>query len=190
MTQRAIKTSRLLLRQWHERDLPAFAAMNADTRVMEFLPKLLDRTESDALATRIGEHFGQHGFGLWALEVPGVVGFAGFVGLSVPKLQAHFMPCVEAGWRLACEQWGHGYATEAARAAIDFGFTDAGLDQIVSFTVPDNHRSRRVMEKLGMTRSPADDFDHPNLAEGHRLRRHMLYRLQRVNWRSGFRDRT
>ena len=185
MTKREIATPRLLLRPWNERDLPAFAAMNADVRVMEFMPKLLDRTESDALAARIVEHFNRHGFGFWAVEVPTVTSFAGFVGLSIPRFQAHFTPCVEVGWRLAYEQWGHGYATEAARAAIDFGFTNAGLAQIVSFTVPDNLRSRRVMQRVGMTHLPADDFEHPNLAEGHRLRRHVLYRLQQVDWRSG-----
>jgi RimJ/RimL family protein N-acetyltransferase len=188
MTEREIKTPRLFLRQWKEQDLPAFAAINADARVMEFLPKLLDRTESDALAARISEHFDLHDFGLWAVEVPGVTSFAGFVGLSVPKLQAHFTPCVEVGWRLAFEQWGRGLATEAATAAIDFGFRNVGLDQIVSFTVPDNHRSRRVMETVGMTHSPIDDFDHPNLAEGHRLRRHVLYRLRRIDWRSRLLD--
>jgi len=181
MNAHDIKTLRLILRPWNEQDLPAFAAMNADVRVMEFLPKLLDRTESDALAARIREHFDRHGFGLWAVEVPGVASFAGFVGLSVPKFQAHFTPCVEVGWRLAREQWGHGYATEAAKAAINFGFREAGLDQIVSFTVPQNLRSRRVMEKVGMTHSPADDFDHPNLPQGHHLQRHVLYRLRRQN---------
>jgi RimJ/RimL family protein N-acetyltransferase len=180
MTDCDIKTSRLCLRRWNEQDLPTFAAINADARVMEFLPKLLDRKESDALASRIDEHFNDHGFGLWAVEIPTVTRFAGFVGLSIPRFQAHFTPCVEIGWRLAYEQWGHGYATEAARAALDFGFTKAGLAQIVSFTVPENLRSRRVMEHLGMTHSPADDFDHPNLAEGHWLRRHVLYRYRRT----------
>jgi len=183
MTEREIKTARLFLRRWSEQDIPAFAAMNADTRVMEFFPKLLDRKESDALATRITEHFDQHGFGLWAVEVLGVASFAGFVGLSVPKFQAHFTPCVEVGWRLGYEHWVRGYATESAKAVIDFGFANVGLAQIVSFTVSDNHRSRRVMEKVGMTCSPADDFDHPSLIAGHPLRRHVLYRLQRDNWR-------
>lgn len=120
-------------------------------------------------------HFQEHGFGLWAVEIPGVATFAGFVGLSVPRFEAHFTPCVEIGWRLAAPYWGRGYATEGARAALEFGFDHLHLDQIVSFTVPDNVRSRRVMEKIGMTHDPADDFDHPNLPEGHRLRRHVLY---------------
>jgi RimJ/RimL family protein N-acetyltransferase len=154
--------------------------MNGDERVMEFMPKVLSRTESDALAGRIREHFDRHGFGLWAVEVPSVADFIGFVGLSVPRFQAHFTPCVEVGWRLVYEHWGKGYATEGARAALDFGFTESRLDEIVSFTVLENHRSRRVMERLGMTRSTADDFEHPGLPEGHRLQRHVLYRLRKT----------
>jgi RimJ/RimL family protein N-acetyltransferase len=182
-TYPTLETRRLRLRAWSERDLARFAALNADPRVMEFFVKPLDRSESDALASRIRDHFARHGFGLWAVEAPGVADFIGFVGLSVPSFQASFTPCVEIGWRLAHERWGHGYATEAARAAIDFGFRDLGLDEIVSFTVPQNRRSRRVMEGLGMTRSMADDFEHPGLPEGHALRPHVLYRLRRSQWR-------
>jgi RimJ/RimL family protein N-acetyltransferase len=118
----------------------------------------------------------------WAAEVVGGVDFVGFVGLSVPRFDAHFTPCVEIGWRLAFEQWGKGFAIEAARAAAEYGFSDLRLDEIVSFTVPANHRSHRVMDRIGMTHSSADDFEHPNLAEGHRLRQHVLYRLSRAAW--------
>jgi RimJ/RimL family protein N-acetyltransferase len=173
-----IETSRLCLRPWEAEDLPAFAALNADSRVAEFLPHVLSRVESDALAARIRAHFDRHGFGLWAVEVRGGACFAGFVGLSVPSFTAHFTPCVEIGWRLAFEHWGRGYATEAAAAAVQYGFTELHLREIVSFTVPANERSRRVMNRLGMTRTAADDFDHPSLAEGHPLRRHVLYRLR------------
>jgi RimJ/RimL family protein N-acetyltransferase len=173
-----IETSRLCLRPWEAGDLPAFAALNADSRVAEFLPHVLSRVESDALAARIRAHFDRHGFGLWAVEVRGGARFAGFVGLSVPSFTAHFTPCVEIGWRLAFEHWGRGYATEAAAAAVQYGFTELHLREIVSFTVPANERSRRVMNRLGMTRTAADDFDHPSLAEGHPLRRHVLYRLR------------
>jgi RimJ/RimL family protein N-acetyltransferase len=171
-----IDTRRLQLRLWRPEDLPAFAAMNADPSVMEFLPKPLDRAESDARAAKIREHFARHGFGLWAVEIPGDADFIGFVGLSVPEFEAHFTPCVEVGWRLAHEYWGLGYVTEAARAALDFGFRHLALKEIVSSTVPANRRSRSVMERIGMTRMPADDFDHPALPEGHPLRRHVLYR--------------
>jgi len=178
-----LHTPRLLLRGWRETDLAPFAALNADVRVMEFLPRPLDRAESDALAARIDAHFAGHGFGLWAVEIPGHAGFIGFVGLSVPAFEAPFMPAVEIGWRFAHEHWGGGYATEAARAALAFGFRDLGLKEVVSFTVPANWRSRRVMERLHMRHSLADDFDHPSLPAGHRLRPHVLYRLTGAEWR-------
>jgi RimJ/RimL family protein N-acetyltransferase len=172
-----LRTARLILRPWREEDLSPFAAMSADPRVMEFLPKVLSREESDLRAKRICEHFGRHGFGLWAVEVVGVADFIGFVGLNVPHFQAHFTPCVEVGWRLAYEHWGHGYATEGGRASLDFAFRTLGLDEVVAMTVPANVRSRRVMERLGMTYSPDDDFGHPGLPEGHPLRPHVLYRI-------------
>ncbi|MCI0360930.1 MAG: GNAT family N-acetyltransferase [Planctomycetaceae bacterium] len=174
-----LRTSRLLLRWWRSDDRAAFARLNADPRVMEFFPKALSREESDAVANRIEAHFQQHGYGLWAVEIPGVTHFAGFIGLAIPRFEAHFTPCIEIGWRLAAETWNRGYATEGARAVLDFAFLHLGADEIVSFTVPANVRSRRVMEKIGMTHNPADDFDHPALPEGHSLRRHVLYRLKK-----------
>ncbi len=177
---REIRTARLSLRRWVPEDRVPFAALNADPRVVEHLLAALSREESDALAARIEGHFEEHGFGLWALEIPGVAPFAGFVGLSIPRFQAHFTPCVEIGWRLAAERWGHGYATEAARAALDFGFEEIGLEEVLSFTVPGNLRSRRVMERIGMVHDAAGEFDHPALPEGHRLRRHVLYRIARA----------
>lgn len=169
---------RVLLRDWVLDDLEPFAALNADPRVMEHYPSLLTRAESDALVReRIVPQFADRGFGLWAVEVPEVAPFIGYVGLSVPTFEAEFTPCVEIGWRLACPYWGNGYATESARAAIAFGFDESGLDEIVSFTVPANRRSVAVMERLGMSHS--GEFDHPKLPVGHRLRRHVLYRLSR-----------
>jgi RimJ/RimL family protein N-acetyltransferase len=168
-----------VLRPWRDADLVPFAALNADQRVMEFFPGVLNRSESEAQVARIRDHFDRHGYGAWAVEVPGVVEFIGYAGLGIPRFEAPFTPCVEVGWRLAFQHWGYGYATEAARAAIAFGFEKLRLDEIVSFTVPANLRSRRVMERLGMTHSPTEDFDHPLLPEGHRLRRHVLYRLPR-----------
>ncbi|HWA46116.1 MAG TPA: GNAT family N-acetyltransferase [Hypericibacter adhaerens] len=173
-----LKTPRLLLRPWRADDLPAFAAINADPAVMEHFPSPLDRSASDALADRIQAHFDRHGFGLWAVERPGQDDFIGFVGLAMPRFTAHFTPCFEVGWRLARAHWGRGYATEGARAALDFGFGPAGLEEIVSFTVPANRRSIAVMERLGMKRDPADDFDHPAIPDGHPLRYHWLYRLR------------
>jgi ribosomal-protein-alanine N-acetyltransferase len=149
--------------------------MNADPRVMEHFPSVLTSAQSDEIVDRIESHFERYGFGLWAVEVREQIPFIGFVGLAVPSFEAPFMPCVEIGWRLALRAWGYGYATEAARAVLDFGFGPAGLLEIVSFTVPENQRSRRVMERLGMSHDPEDDFDHPSLPD---RRRHVMYRLR------------
>jgi RimJ/RimL family protein N-acetyltransferase len=180
----AITTARLRLRQLRESDLLPFAALNADPRVMEFFPGLLSREESDAAAGRIAAHFQEHGFGRWAVEVPSVDAFIGFAGLSFVNFEASFTPCVEVSWRLAFDYWGHGYATEAARAAIEDGFTRLNLPEIVTFTAVANARSRRVMEKLGMRRCEEEDFDHPLLPVGHPLRPHVFYRLEKEEWQS------
>ena len=174
-----LRTARLLLRRWRAEDRAPFAAMNADPRVLEHLPAAWSRAESDAFVGRMEAHFDEHGFGFWAVEVPGVAPFVGFVGLAVTAFQAPFTPCVEVAWRLAAEHWGRGYATEGARAALAFGFETVGLDEIVSFTTVTNERSRRVMERIGMTRDARGDFDHPALPKRHRLRRHVLYRVAR-----------
>jgi RimJ/RimL family protein N-acetyltransferase len=172
----AIETERLILREWREEDREPFARMNCDPAVMEFFPAMLSRTESDALVDRIEAHFAATGFGVWATELKATGEFIGFVGLWVPKFEAHFTPCVEIGWRLAAAHWGCGLATEGALAAVEYAFGELGLKELVSFTTESNSRSRRVMEKIGMTHDPADDFDHPDLPVGHRLRRHVLYR--------------
>jgi RimJ/RimL family protein N-acetyltransferase len=183
VTEPVLETSRLRLRGWRESDLAPFAALNDDPEVMEHFPNRLTRAQSDAMVASIGEHFARHGFGLWAVEARGTAEFIGLVGLSIPRFESHFTPCVEIGWRLAREHWGRGFAPEAARAALRFGFERVGLEEIVSFTVPANLKSRRVMEKLAMRRDPADDFEHPALDEGHPLRRHVLYRMSRADWK-------
>jgi ribosomal-protein-alanine N-acetyltransferase len=172
-----LASGRICLRRWRDEDQEAFAAMNADARVMEFFRSPLNRVESDAMVDRIEKHFSEHDFGLWAIEVPNVAPFIGFAGLDVARFNAHFTPCVEVGWRLAFEHWGYGYATEAARLALGYGFGTLALSEIVSFTSTTNQRSRAVMDRLGMRRDPADDFDYPAFPEGHPLRRHLLYRL-------------
>jgi RimJ/RimL family protein N-acetyltransferase len=174
-----LRTERLLLRRWRDDDRAPFAALNADPVVMEHLPAVIAPDESDTFVDRLEVEFDDVGFGLWAVEVVGGAPFIGYVGLHRAPESVPFAPAVEVGWRLAHEHWGNGYATEGARAAIDFGFREARLDEIVSFTVPANVRSWHVMERLGMTRDPADDFDHPVLPAGHRLRRHVLYRIRR-----------
>lgn len=178
-------TERLLLRPWREEDRDAFAALNADPEVMAHFPAPLSRTESDAMVDRCQAAMAENGWGLWAVELRGTGSFLGFVGLSVPRFEAAFTPCVEVGWRLARAAWGHGYAVEAARAALDTAYRTLGLDAVVSFTTVGNARSRRVMQRLGMHHDPADDFDHPALPPGHRLRRHVLYRLDRPDLSAG-----
>ena len=172
-----LTTPRLVLRLWRPSDRAPFAAMNADAAVMAWFPARLTAAESDGLADAIEAHHRTHGFGLWALEIPGVAPFAGYVGLSVPGFTAPFTPCVEIGWRLAAAHWGRGYATEAARAVLTRAWDVLGLEEVVSFTTTGNERSRAVMARLGMRYDPADDFDHPRLAPGHPLRRHVLYRV-------------
>lgn len=177
-------TERLLLRRWRLSDRGPFAAMNADPEVMRYFPATLAPDRSDALIDRIEAGFGRYGFGLWALEVAGTGEFIGFTGLSVPAFDAHFTPAVEIGWRLARPSWGYGYATEAARRVLASAFADFGLDGVVSFTSLANVRSQAVMRRIGMTHDPADDFDHPRLPPGHRLTRHVLWRLPASRWRN------
>ncbi len=172
-----LKTDRLILRRWRESDREPFQAHNADPRVMEFFPSTLTAEESDQAIARIEQHFDQHGFSLYAAELIETNAFIGFVGISVPIFDAPFMPAVEIGWRLAYDHSGRGLATEAARAVVRHGFETLKLPGLVSFPVPANLRSRRVMERIGMIHDPADDFDHPRLPHGHPLRRHVLYRL-------------
>jgi RimJ/RimL family protein N-acetyltransferase len=175
----ALQTARLLLRPWRDDDIDAFATMSADPAVMEFLRPLPDRAAAVAWAAQARDHWDRHGFGQWVVEIPGEAPFVGVVGLARVPYAAHFTPAVEVAWRLVRAWWGRGYATEAAREALEFGFGRLGLDGIVAVTVPRNWRSRRVMERLGMTRAADDDFDHPNLPPGP-LRRHVLYRARRV----------
>jgi RimJ/RimL family protein N-acetyltransferase len=179
-----LETPRLHLRDWTDEDLPAFAAMNADAETMRYFPKPLSRRSSDALAALIRGNMAKHGWGLWAVQVRTGPRFAGFIGLAVPSFEAHFTPAVEIGWRLARDCWGRGYATEGAQAVLAFAFSRLNLAELVSFTATNNQRSRAVMERLGMTHSPADDFDHPMIAAGSPVRRHVLYRLAQKRWRA------
>ena len=174
-----LTTPRLLLRPWRDADRLPFQAINADPRVMEFFPSTLTPQESDALIVRIEQHFAHHGHGPYAVELTETGAFIGYIGLYTPTFPAPFMPTVEIAWRLSADHWGQGLATEGARAVLHHAFHTLNLASLVSFTVPQNQRSRRVMEKLGMTHDPAEDFDHPNLPEGHPLRRHVLYRTDR-----------
>lgn len=176
---REITTARLKLRRWRPEDLEPFISLSNDPAVMEFFPNLLSREECEASMARVQLHFEQHGFGYWAVEIPGVVPFAGLIGLAIPRFESHFTPCVELGWRLARPFWGQGLAPEGARASLDFAFNHLQLDEVVAMTAQCNQRSRRVMEKLGMTHTPDDDFPHPLVPAGHSLVHHVLYRIQR-----------
>ncbi|MDE1171566.1 MAG: GNAT family N-acetyltransferase [Verrucomicrobium sp.] len=173
-----IRTPRLLLRPWRESDLEPYAALNADPAVREFLGPPLTREQSDFEARRTQGHLERYGFGFWAVEIPDEASFIGFVGLMHCFLEnVPFLPAVELAWRLARPHWGKGYATEAAQYALQDGFGRVGLAEAVAFTFEGNKRSRAAMERLGMARNPAEDFNHPNLAAGHPLRPHVLYRL-------------
>ena len=176
-----LRTSRLVLRRWRCADREPFAALNADPRVMAHFPATLTRAQSDASADRLERELAARPFGLWAVEIPGVTAFAGFTGLHVPGFEAPFTPCVEIGWRLAFPHWGRGYATEAARAVLAYAWKPLELDEVVAFTAVGNARSRAVMDRIGMRHDRAGDFDHPQLPEGHPLRRHVLYRVRRTS---------
>lgn len=174
-----LTTPRLILRPWRPSDRAPFHQLNADPRVMEFYPAPLTPHQSHALIHRIDHHFAQYDFGPFAAQLVESGAFIGYIGLYTPAFEAPFMPAVEIAWRLAFDQWGKGLATEGAHAVLHYAFHTLNLPELVSMSVPTNLRSRRVMEKLGMTHDPADDFDHPSLPEGHPLRRHVLYRISR-----------
>lgn len=175
-----IKTDRLLLRPWKQEDLIPFAELNADPRVREYFPGILTSEESNDLVEFFSEHIAKFGFGFWAVSLIETDEFIGFIGLQNVTFEAPFTPAVEIGWRLAHAHWGKGYATEGAKAALNYGFLQLKLKEIVSFTTVKNLRSRHVMEKLGMTRDVNDDFDHPNLKDGHPLKNHVLYRNEKI----------
>lgn len=176
------ETARLRLRQWRDEDLEPFAALNADPQVMAHFPALLTRERSDALAAAARARIAERGWGNWAVERRDSGAFIGFVGLSVPRADLPCSPCVEIGWRLAAAHWGQGHATEAARAVLRYGFEILRLPEIVSLTAEGNLRSRAVMHRLGLRESPGEAFEHPGVPEGHALRWHCLYRLQREAW--------
>lgn len=176
---RELRTQRTLLRQWKDSDLEPWVTMNADPEVRRHFSSVCTRDEALGEAGRIRAALAQRGWGAWALEVPGVLPFAGFVGLIVPSWSAHFTPAVEIGWRLPRDAWGQGYASEAAAAAAAFALTVLQLPELVAITIPANEPSRRVMKRIGMVHDEAGDFAHPRIAAEHPMSRHVLYRLHR-----------
>jgi len=182
MTAPNLKTDRLILRHWKPEDLPEFAKMNADKEVMEFFPATLTPEESNALAQTCIEELEEKDYGLWAVEVKEGPSFIGFVGLHHHSFPAHFTPCVEIGWRIAKDYWGKGYAYEAAKEALRYGFEELKLPEIVSMTTVKNRRSRKLMEKLGLTHDPADDFENPKVPDGHPIKPQVLYRIKKTDY--------
>ncbi len=179
-----LETNRLILRHWKPGDLEAFAALNANARVMEYFPHPLTKAQSDALAQKIIKKLDDNGWGFWAAELKSSSKFIGFVGLNRPSDALPCSPCVEIGWRLAFEHWGKGYATEAAKACIEYGFCQLNLSEIVAFAVKENKRSRAVMEKIGM-HNTQQDFMHPDIPERSPLSRHVLYKITQGQQRNG-----
>jgi RimJ/RimL family protein N-acetyltransferase len=165
-----------MLRQFRDNDLLGLSKINGDPTVMKFIGSPLSNDQSKAMFERSRLSWNENGFGKFAVEVPGEADFIGYVGLAIPPFQSHFTPCIEIGWRLANQYWGHGYATEAAKAVKHFAFNTVGLFEIVSFTTPKNLQSQRVMEKIGLIRDSRDDFEHPNKLKGDPLRMQVLYR--------------
>jgi ribosomal-protein-alanine N-acetyltransferase len=175
-----LDTERLRIRPWREADVEPWIALCADARVMEFFPAVHEREQAIATATWMRDRLERDGFGWWIIDVKAGPAFAGVVALQMVPFEAHFTPALEVGWRLACDHWGRGYATEAARAAIAHAFDELAQTEVVAMTATINIRSQRVMQRLGMTHDPLDDFDHPRIASGHRLERHVLYRARRT----------
>jgi len=177
-----IETSRLILREWKDTDFDPFKKMGLDPRVMEDFPSLLSPERSEAMIKGMQTHFQEHGFTFWATELKSTGQFVGFIGLALVSFDAHFTPAVEIGWRLAYESWGQGYAPEGAIAALQAGFNQLKLSEIVSFTAVRNIKSQRVMQKIGMTHLESENFNHPRIPPTHPLCKHVLYRAKRETW--------
>ncbi|MCP4342668.1 MAG: GNAT family N-acetyltransferase [Desulfobulbaceae bacterium] len=178
-----LETDRLLLRQWKNQDLSAFAKLTADSEVMEYFPSTLSSEESNAMAQKCKSLISERGWGVWASELKESGDFIGFVGIHKPKATLPFSPCVEIGWRLLREHWGNGYATEAAAEALRFSFESLGLNEVVSFTTVSNYRSRSVMEHLGLSNTN-QNFEHPDIPDGHQLSEHVLYKITKSEWQA------
>lgn len=172
-----IQTERLILREWKDSDIPIFIAMNRDLEVMKFFPNLLSEDESQALVANFRNHFSENGFGFFAVELKKTQEFIGFVGIAKVNFEAHFTPAVEIGWRLSSQNFGKGYATEAAQEVLKFAFEELSMKEIVAFTIPENLPSQNVMKKIGMVRDLSGDFTHPKLPKNHKLSLHYLYKI-------------
>ena len=179
-----LETDRLILRTFEENDIDLMSLIDQDPKVCEFLPSIGNREKTAQSVHRFMIHYHDHEFSLYAVELKSTGEMIGWCGLMTPAFEAHFIPAVEIAWRLASNQWNHGYATGAAKAVLQYAFEQLNLNEVVSFTVPDNIRSRRVMEKIGLHHNPMDDFDHPKLEKSHPLCRHVLYRISKKEYKS------
>ena len=178
-----LQTDRLILRQWQSSDLPVFAQINSSKLAMEHFPNQLSRSASDDLAARLANEIATCGWGMWAVELKSTRTFIGFVGLSTPLTQFPFSPCVEIGWRLHPDNWGCGFATEAAKKALEFAFTFLELKEVVAMTATTNHRSEAVMQRLGL-KNTKNNFFYPNVSLDSRVSEHLLYKITQAEWRN------
>ena len=186
----SLKTKRLILRPWNQEDFEPFAQLNADSRMMEYFPALLTKAESNERAKTNKKKIEDDGWGKWAVSIQGSTEFIGMIGLfklEKKTFQVPFCPAVAVVWNIAVQHWGKGYATEGAKAAIEYAFQTLEFEEIVAFTVPQNARSRRVMEKIGMRYDPKDDFHHPNIPAENRFSRQVLYRISKIEWQNQLR---
>jgi 3-dehydroquinate dehydratase / shikimate dehydrogenase len=179
-----LESERCILRQWKDEDLSIFTKMNQDPLVMEFFPATLTASQSKKLAENIQQELQTKPYGLWAVELKKGHSFIGFAGLHEQNFEAPFCPCIELGYRLDPSFWGHGFATECGKTIFRYAFETVQLEEVVSFTFIHNFRSRKVMERLGMTHNPEDDFMHPKLAAQDPLRPHVLYRMTKERYLS------
>jgi RimJ/RimL family protein N-acetyltransferase len=177
-----LKTKRLLLRQWKNSDLPIFAKINSNSEVMQFFPSLLTQTESDVFAKKIIQELQEKPYGLWAVEIPAIAPFIGFIGLHYQDFKATFTPCIEIGWRLDSAYWKKGYATEAGKKVLEYAFKTLKLNEVVSFTSEKNFRSIALMKRLGLHYHPENNFEHPKLPKGHPLSYHVFYSMSKQEW--------
>lgn len=179
-----IETNRLILRTLEESDIDYMTIIDQDPKVCEFFPSIGTRESTEKIIKKSITDFHEHSFSIYAVTLKSTGEMIGWCGLNIPTFEAHFMPAVEIAWRLASQHWNHGYATESAKAVLQYAFEKLKLNEVVSFTVPDNIRSRRVMEKIGLHHNFTDDFDHPKLEKLHPLCRHVLYRISKQEYES------
>ncbi len=177
-----IETERLILRTWKEEDIEPYFLINQDSKVLKYLLGPLTREHIQEVIERMNAQQNERDYTLWAAELKSSKQMIGFIGLNYTDWKSKFTPNVEIGWRLGSQYWGNGYAPEAAKACLDYGFNKINLKEIISFTVPSNAKSLKVMEKIGLKRDFKNNFAHPKLPHDHHLSQHILYRLNKEDY--------